>query len=95
MCTLNLCFEFLYKGMYCGYPFEPSRSYEANMYPQSTFLTSGREEKSPFFRLKIIVLTREQSIQVLYTCNGHDVSENVNINKHTDLRMLIKVFYVR
>ena len=50
MCTLNLCFEVLYKGMDCGYPFEPSRSYEANIYPQSTFLTRGREEKkSPFF----------------------------------------------
>ena len=87
MCTLNLCFGVLYKGMYCGYPFEPSRSYEANMYPQSTFLTRGKEEKSPFFRLKIIILTCEQSIQVLYTCNGHDLSEIVN-NKDTDLRML-------
>ena len=49
MCALNLCFEVLYKGMYCGYPFELSRSYEANMCPQSTFLTRGREEKTPFF----------------------------------------------
>ena len=31
---------------------------------------------------------------MLYTCNGHDLSENVN-NKDTDLRMLIKVFDVR
>ena len=75
MCTLNLCFEVLYKGMYCGYPFEPSRSYEANMYPQSTFLTRGREKNLLFLRLKIIILTHEQSIQLLYTCNGHDLSE--------------------
>ena len=50
-----------------------------------------KRRKISFFRLKIIILTREQSIQVLYTCNGHDLSENVN-NKDTDLRMLIKVF---
>ena len=31
---------------------------------------------------------------MLYTCNGHDLIENVN-NKGTDLRMLIKVFDVR
>ena len=79
--------------MYCGYPFEPSRSYEANVSTIDVF-NKRKRRKISLFRLKIIILTREQSIQVLYTCNGHDLSENVN-NKDTDLRMLIKVFDVR
>ena len=87
MCTFNLCFEVLYKGMYCGYPFEPSRTYEANMYPQSTFLTRGREE---FFRLKIIKVTREQSTQVLYTCIPvMDMIKNMFISAHGSTNILV------